>query len=262
MWVGVPDRGAGRDQPGGWVYNILPFLDQGPLHDLGMPGTDAATIEDGCQTRLQTPLDMLHCPTRRRVMAYPAVEDQARSPYPLKDASLTCERVARTDYAINGGDYYDATDFTTGSEIQGPQGFSDVSSFSWPDTRDYTGISYMRSEIQSAHIRDGQSVVYLLGEKYLDPENYETGTDPGDDATAFTGASLDVIRWANNGDMVPLRERRGVPHPHHFGSAHSAGCNFVFCDGSVHLISFSIDPETNKRLGNRKDGKPVDASLF
>ena len=27
-WLGDPDRGSGIGQPGGWIYNVLPFLEE------------------------------------------------------------------------------------------------------------------------------------------------------------------------------------------------------------------------------------------
>jgi prepilin-type processing-associated H-X9-DG protein len=47
-----------------------------------------------------------------------------------------------------------------------------------------------------------------------------------------------------------------------FGSAHASGCNFGFCDGSVRTISYQIDPEVHRRLGNRRDGLPIDGSRY
>src|SRR6186997_3451711 len=34
-WVGDPDRESGAKQPGGWVYAVLPFMEQQALYDLG-----------------------------------------------------------------------------------------------------------------------------------------------------------------------------------------------------------------------------------
>ncbi len=33
-WIGDPNRGSGVTQPGGWVYQILPYMDYEALYDL------------------------------------------------------------------------------------------------------------------------------------------------------------------------------------------------------------------------------------
>ncbi len=61
----------------------------------------------------------------------------------------------------------------------------------------------------------------------------------------------------------------GVPQPekrrwdddfnaaHGFKSRHAGGVNFVFCDGSVHFLSESIDYTNYQRLGARSDSESV-----
>ena len=101
-WAGDPDRGTDWRQPGGWIYNVLPYIEQQALHDLGLgwgPGT--ARRKWPPAQRLSTPVAMLYCPTRRRAIAYPFTgygggDDLQRQ---------TPAMVGRSDYAANGGDY-------------------------------------------------------------------------------------------------------------------------------------------------------------
>ncbi len=39
QWIGDPDRGNSIKQPGGWVYNLLPYMEQDALHDYGQGAT-------------------------------------------------------------------------------------------------------------------------------------------------------------------------------------------------------------------------------
>ena len=258
-WIGDPDRGVGKDQPGGWIYNILPFLEQNVLYQLpadGDPNTVTATQMAGAATLSQTPLAVMTCPSRRRAIAYPcAVLAQY---YPKNSDHV--DMAGYNAYAANAG----ATEVCSSC---GPETLAqgDDPSFDWSRGSFHfdrsTGIIYLRSEITMAHVRDGASNTYLAGEKYLAPDNYTNGKDSADNATMFQGFGADVNRWTDTG-RTPRQDQSGSFLYWRFGSAHSGGCNFVFCDGSVHTISYSIDPETHRCLGNRKDGQPIDAGEF
>ena len=71
------------------------------------------------------------------------------------------------------------------------------------------------------------------------------------------GAGQDMNRWTSR-DLVPMQDRRGVSGSKRFGSAHQSGLNMMFCDGSVRHMSYTVDAETHRRLGNREGGMVVD----
>ena len=123
-----------------------------------------------------------------------------------------------------------------------------------------TGVIYPYSETAVAAIGDGTSNTILLGEKYLDPDYYETGQDPADDEGSYTGHCWDIDRWT---DAPPHQDQSGIASDDYwFGSAHAGICNFAFCDGSIHSLSYSIDATIFANLGNRQDGASLDASRF
>ena len=40
-WMGDPDLGAGKSQPGGWIYQQIPFMEEAALHQLGAGQNDS-----------------------------------------------------------------------------------------------------------------------------------------------------------------------------------------------------------------------------
>ncbi|MDZ7615573.1 MAG: DUF1559 domain-containing protein, partial [Patescibacteria group bacterium] len=63
-FVGEPERGFDAKQPGGWAFNILPYLEQQALRDMGN-GLSGQTRTDAITERIATPIAALNCPTRR-----------------------------------------------------------------------------------------------------------------------------------------------------------------------------------------------------
>ena len=254
-WTGLPTRpewkaGFGPKQPGGWIYNILPFLEEGALHDLA-PVTAALPEGDvalGIEKRMETAKSFLNCPTRRAGSVYPLVSSSARRP---KGVAKNLQRSARSDYAINGG--------TTPFSESGPDSLEASSTYKWKDTTLYNGIAYPRSRVKMANVSDGASNTYLAGEKYMSSNKYTTGDDPGDEMGAYSGNCYDLIRWGKAG---PRRDRATEVHKTRFGSAHAAGWNAVFCDGSGKLMPYALDGEVHRRLSARNDGMPIDDSAF
>ena len=253
-WAPHPDRGFGIRQPGGWGYNVLPFIELQSLHELGAGGSDAQ-IRAANKVRIGTPVSIWNCPSRRSAMAYPI--DPTHSVWFIHQPHL-CDRLTisiRNDYAANGGEQISGFSAGPGSLAEGDNG-----TYAFPSLAGHTGISANRSRVSLADVVDGSTNTYLLGEKYLNSDNYATGICYGDDQSPYNGDDRDILRFT--GGRPPMQDTPGLCQSWRFGSAHASGCNMAFCDGSVHLISYSIEAEIHTWLGNRRDRRVIGAGKF
>ena len=95
----------------------------------------------------------------------------------------------------------------------------------------------------------------LVGEKYLQPEQYFTGEDDGDNNSMYQGNDYDVNRWASQ-SRTPRQDTRGYNGDYSiFGSAHPGAVNACHVDGSVHSHTYDIDPELWNDLGRRNQSQ-------
>ena len=242
LWAGDPDRGYSIKQPGGWLYNILPYIEQSGIRNLGAKTTGAEKFAAVTQM-VQQPVPIVNCPTRRKSGVYPC--NMAEVPRNYENVASA----AKADYAINAGDV-----LVPGWAGPVTLDEGDQPNYPWPSFAAATGISFLRSTVTINDVTDGTSNTYCIGEKYVATQ----GTDDGDDQTMFTGYDYDTVRYTQP-DCPPMRDT-DENWPDHFGSAHSGVCNFVFCDGSVRSVRYDIDQEVHRRLGNRRDALPVDTS--
>jgi prepilin-type N-terminal cleavage/methylation domain-containing protein/prepilin-type processing-associated H-X9-DG protein len=254
-WSGDANCGFGKTQLGGWVYSVLPYIEQTDLHDMGL-GLTGDALKHQNRLRAEAPITTFACPSRRPACLVPTAGPWA---VPGNVEVVAVNHHTNSDYAANLGTIPTAVD------VYNPTDPGNYAKFS--------GISFIKSQVTITMITDGTSNTYLLGEKYVNPDYYLAGLDWGDDWSMLTGQQDDAFRCVGWPDATspsgyfpaaPLQDQPGnmAPSAYSFGSAHSGGLNMSLCDGSVRFISYTIDPEMHRRLGNREDGLQIDAKVF
>ena len=241
-WVGDPDRGAGKSQPGGWTFSVLPFIEQGNLHELGA-GQSPANKALAHAQREQTPLALFACPARRVPAKVTLTPPQNRNFF--RNFAPGPPTVGRIDYAACSSDQ-EWRDFG-----EGPASFTDDAYWSvWVSGQNamnpvfFNGIVVPNRVRRISDIARGTTNLLMLGEKLLATECYaatECNYGGGDNLPVYGGLSNTHARATG---VEPLRDARRDLLPNNvisrFGSPHPAGFNAAMADGSVRHIRYSV----------------------
>jgi prepilin-type processing-associated H-X9-DG protein len=219
---GVPAVGA--RQGAGWGFQILPYLEA----EKAWLGGAASSDNERQRVAVGALGAVFFCPTRRAPMTLTFIDHYiSKGP----DDPVTH---ALCDYAGNN------LDEDSGMLRANGRG----------------------SPLRMDDVADGTSSTLLIGEKRLNL--YYLGEFRLDDNEGFTcGNDWDTMRNADYPLAPDTRDatsgERGFAN---FGSSHPSGANFVFADGAVHHLSFSIDSRVFAALGTRAGGEVVDGSAF
>lgn len=260
QWQGYPDIRSSAGQPGSWTYSLLPMIEQELVYQLGAYSSSQEMRNSDISLRVGTLIPIFNCPTRRPNVAIPFADDCSSCSSPI-GVTRPLLLSARCDYAMNAGD--GSPDFTHIDSWplnywgpENPTVANDaIRNGSWPKPpQDWSGISWFARSVTHRDITDGASNTFLLGEKYLMSDAYNSGKDWGDNEPLFGGFNNDNHRSTHPYWSI-LKDSAGKQSIGSFGSAHASGANFAFSDGRVSQVSFSIDKKIYQFFGNRHDGR-------
>jgi prepilin-type N-terminal cleavage/methylation domain-containing protein len=272
-WGNGPDPNAGHAeaQSGSWAYNILEFIEENVLRDKGV-GLEGAARNAAVNEVVETPLKILSCPTRRSIGTHPFT-------HPGGFEGLQRPGViAPTDYAGSAGSNTPAVlgicvDAACSSKLNiGNPAFSlppRERELAWQQSQGYphlkrgindstfiNGVIGILGRVRPAHVKDGFSTTYLLGERVMAPDGYTRSYCENDQGWTV-GFDWDNIRWAHNRPYPDSAIPDGTDMCRgEFGSAHMGSFGMAMCDGSVRSLTYDIDERTHRSLGS-KDGEDL-----
>jgi prepilin-type N-terminal cleavage/methylation domain-containing protein/prepilin-type processing-associated H-X9-DG protein len=250
-WAGDPNYGYDLNQPGGWMYNVLPYIEEQAVHDLGKGIPNGPQRNAQIKLAIETVIPLYFCPTRRSAQAVAFVHGTNYVNAAPPNRPVT---IGRNDYVACAGDTAVLAEcYGPGSYAEGLAGHG-----CWTSSNNnrMNGMNVLRGSglIGLKRVTDGVSKTILIGEKYLVVRSYET-TDHDNDQGWNLGHDRDINRWS---DTPPYNDALGQPSRYGvFGSAHAGGMQISMADGSVHTIPYEIDPLVFRRLGIRNDGLPA-----
>lgn len=265
-WMGDPDRGTGKSQSGSWAYQLLPYMEEEGVYNIGR-GIAGEAKYNALTVLAATPVTPFYCPSRRLPRATPnTYEPVEHAGFERGDLfwynAKKAEKLARTDYAANVGDkwvfWHEGPSPEDADKGKGFLAFRDFEDKQDLTIADVTGVVVQRQPISLQQVLDGTSKTYFAGEKWILVDDYKTGRWLGDDQSCWVGDDWDTVAST---EFQPRRDFSLSEAPNEniykmpFGSSHQGGFQMLLCDGSVQTMNYDVDSDVHRRFGNRRDNE-------
>jgi prepilin-type N-terminal cleavage/methylation domain-containing protein/prepilin-type processing-associated H-X9-DG protein len=248
------NRGFNEDQGGGWLYNILPFMELESLRNQ----SNSFTLCHGSSP------PVLGCPTTFSPGAVVIVDGWQRRGATCYAGSMgTIDRLPHQNVVLPDGTTGHTTLLDTFPRAQReatyprfvnyPHLVAGVNSGAYNN-----GVIGSVGRVRAAHVTDGLSNTLLCAERAIHNNNVLVMTNnmPCDGA----GGS-----WVVNYGWTNLKTTWSSPRPfiqglptgceRSFGSRHSDTFAVAFCDGSVRQVSFAVDAVNVWRPAGSRNGR-------
>lgn len=227
-----------RTQGLGWAFQILPYMEQRAAYNI----KTQAALE-------KTVMPDYFCPSRRTIaydegrvlMDYASAtpDDELNNPENMWYGST---------WEVAYGKTYKGVIVRTNWDVHTSSGRQQAADSSNPT--------------RLIDITDGTAHTLVIGEKRLNPEEYNGG-DWCDDRGWTDGWDPDTVRSTSvppgpdTSQPITMPNGAALDYCYCFGSAHAGVCHFAFADGSIHAVDYGIEPQVFNWLGDRCDGQTI-----
>lgn len=207
---GMGTQGTNIPQQWGPQFQFLPFIEQQNIYNLaiGSNAANACTLPASTVGAWDVPIKTYLCPARGRVGFVSNTANGNSGP------SIWA---SQTDYAVNG--------CASGTYSVGGYNIV-VNAFTWNNSATSPNIT-----LTTISTLNGTSNTFYIGEKSLAPSYYTNMSNAGWDECIFNGNYGGMTRYA-----WTLLQDNSSAETDDWGSAHTAGAQFVFCDGHVQMV--------------------------
>ena len=241
-----PSNGFTEWQGGNWTYNLLPFIELNQLRDQTATSAGFTTVRGLCPPVFKCPTTALNAPANASTYSgnggTPDAPPPKRPFHLLYPNHLTWDRTGKEVRFHEIAGYPESEWEIIWQQTPGyPHAVPNLPyTSSNPAHGPITGVIAPYGRVRAAHVTDGMSSTFLIGERNRESCGDFNWTD---------GFNWRSVKFTKTPPVSAYNSSSGCIQS--FGSMHRDTFGMVMCDGSVRQVVYEVDQTVFSALGTR-----------